>query len=85
MGFWEDSWHWLKGAVKDVADVATTVAPLIPLVLKKGGKIEVPDTPANRRKLVNAFNKHHKTKLTMKMANEIINAKGHKKLKLASK
>lgn len=82
MGFWEDSWHWLKGAVKDVADVATTIAPVAAMFLKKGGLV-VPDTPANRKKFLAAFNKHHKTKLSMKMANEIINSKGGKKLRLA--
>ena len=86
MGWLEDSWHWLKGAVKDVADVATTVAPVVSMFLKKGGGVkEVPDTPANRAKLLRHFNKVHKTKISMKMMNDIIASKGGKKLKLVSK
>lgn len=87
MGAWyEDAYNWLKGAVKDVSEVVGAAAPLVSMFLKKGGKVkEVPDTPANRAKLLRHFNKMHKTKLTMKMYNEIISAKGGKKLKLASK
>lgn len=85
MGFWSDAWEWTKGAVKDVADVVGTVAPIASLFLKAGGKVEVPDTPANRGKFLRHFNKVHKTKLSMKMLNEIIASKGGKKLKLASK
>ena len=86
MGFWSDAWDWTKKAVSDVADVAGKVAPLLPLFLKAGGTTkEVADTPANRRKFLTHFNKAHKTKVSMKMLNEIIASKGSKKLKLVSK
>jgi hypothetical protein len=83
MGFWENAWNWTKGAVSDIADVATKVAPLVPLFLKKGGKVEMPDTPANRTKFLKHFNKAHKTKLSMKILDEIIASKGKKKLRLS--
>lgn len=86
MGFWEDAWNWTKNAVSDVADVVGKVAPVAAMFLKAGGSTkEVADTPANRRKFLSHFNKVHKTKVSMKMLNEIISAKGGKKLKLVSK
>lgn len=86
MGWWDDAWNWTKGAIKDVADVATTVAPLVSMFLKKGGAVkEFPDTPANRAKVLRHFNKVHKTKISMKMFNDIIASKGGKKLKMVSK
>ena len=88
MGFWSDAYNWVKGAVSDVADVAGKVLPVATALgfLKAGGKVkEVADTPANRRKFLSIINKHHGTKISMKMFNEIIASKGGKKLKLASK
>lgn len=86
MGFWEDAWNWTKGAISDVADVVGKVAPVVSMFLKKGGAVkELADTPANRAKVLRHFNKVHKTKVSMKMFNEIIASKGGKKLKLASK
>jgi hypothetical protein len=72
MAWYDDVWNWTKKAVSDVADVATKVAPLLPLILKKGGKVEeFKDTPANRRKLLAAFNKLHKSKVTMAHINKM--------------
>lgn len=60
MVWYEDLWNGLKKGVSEVADVASKVAPLIPLILKKGGKVsEFKDTPANRAKLVKLFMKLH--------------------------
>lgn len=62
MAWYDDVWNWTKGAVKDVADVAKNVAPLLPLILKKGGNVgEFKDTPQNRKKLLKLFNKLHKS------------------------
>lgn len=84
--WWEDAWNWTKGAVKDVADVVSTVAPIAAMFLKSGGKVkELADTPANRAKVLKHFNKVHRTRVSMKMFNEIIASKGGKKLRLASK
>ena len=83
MAWYDDVWNWTKKAVSDVADVATKVAPLLPLFLKAGGKVkEVADTPANRGKLLRHFNKVHKTKISMKLFNDIIASKGGKRLKM---
>jgi hypothetical protein len=72
MAWYDDVWNWTKGAVKDVVGVAKDLAPLLPLILKKGGKVEeFKDTPSNRRKLLNAFNKLHKTKITMAHLNKM--------------
>ena len=71
MAWYDDLWSGIKsgvssvaGVVKDVAGAVGSVAPLIPLLLKKGGKVEdFKDTPANRRKIINLYKKlhpHHK-------------------------
>lgn len=99
MGAWyEDAWNWVKGAASDVydtvkkgVDVAKEVAPYVaPLIaaLKTGkdGKMkqkEFKDTPANRKKLLAFFNKHHKSKITLAQFNKIIDMKGKHKLSLA--
>ena len=84
--WWEDAWNWTKGAVKDVAEVAGAVAPIVGMFLKAGGKVkELADTPANRAKVLKHFNKVHRTRVSMKMFNDIIASKGGKKLRLASK
>ncbi len=60
MAWYDDLWSGIKSAVSEVAGVVKDVAPIIPLLLKKGGKVsEFKDTPANRRKLVNAIKKMH--------------------------
>jgi hypothetical protein len=74
MAWYDDIWNGIKSAANFVGDVFSTgekviktVAPILPLILKKGGKVsEFKDTPANRRKILNAFNRVHKTKITMK-------------------
>lgn len=86
MGWLEDAWNWTKGAVSEVADVVGKVAPVAAMFLRTGGKVkELADTPANRAKVLRHFNKVHKTKVSMKMFNDIIASKGGKKLKLAPK
>jgi hypothetical protein len=68
MGFFGDIWdgiksaaNWTYNAAKDVIPIAEKVLPYVaPLLLKKGGKIEdFKDTPANRKKILTAFNKIH--------------------------
>jgi len=67
MVWYESLWQGIKDAVGVAKDVATTVAPVLPFILKKGGTVsDFKDTPENRRKLLRAFNKVHGTKLTMK-------------------
>jgi len=93
--WYESAWNWVKGAASDVYNTITPIvntakelAPYITplLALKKGkdGKMkEFKDTPANRKKILKAFNKHHKTKITFPQFNAIVDAKGkHKKLSL---
>ena len=44
---------------------------------------EFKDTPANRKKILAAFNKHHKSKITLAQMNKIIEMGGkHPKLKV---
>jgi len=84
-----DVYDTVKKGVDVAKEVAPYVAPLI-AALKKGkdGKEvmkpkEFKDTPANRKKLLKAFNMHHKTKITLPQFNAIVDAKGkHKKLSL---
>lgn len=70
MGFFDDVWNGIKDAAnwtyntaKDVLPIAKEVAPyVLPLIAKKGGEM-TQDTPANRKKILNAWNKlhpHHK-------------------------
>lgn len=69
MAWYDDLWSGLKKGVSEVADVAKSVAPLIPLILKKGGKVsDFKDTPANRAKLVKLFMKMHGHKMHKKSA-----------------
>ena len=94
--WWENAWSWVKNAASDVYDtvkkgvdtvkeVAPYVAPLI-AALKSGkdGKMkEFKDTPANRKKILAAFNKHHKSKITLAQFNKIVDMGGkHPKLKV---
>jgi len=95
MGFFEDAWNWTKGAVKDVYDTISPVvntikevAPyVLPLLVKKGkdGKEKTKqfnDTPKNRKVVLKAFNKHHKTKISLENFNKIMDSKGKMKLKM---
>jgi len=67
MAWYDDVWSGIKSAVGVAKDVASTVAPILPFILKKGGTVkDFKDTPENRKRLLRAFNKVHKTKLTMK-------------------
>ena len=66
MAWYDDIWEGIKDATKTVGDVVTTVGPILPFLLKKGGSAkEFKDTSANRKKLVQAYNKAHGTKLTL--------------------
>ena len=66
MAWYDDIWNGIKDATKTVGDVVSTVAPILPFLLKKGGSVkDFKDTPANRKKLVQAYNKAHGTKLTL--------------------
>ena len=87
MGFFDSIWNgikdaasWTYGAVKDVLPIAEKVLPYVaPLLLKKGGKIEnMKDTPANRKKILNAWNKiHPKYKMTeAKLKKHMLHKKG---------
>ena len=93
--WYESAWSWIKGAASDVYDtvkkgvdiakeVAPYVAPLLALKKGKDGRSkEFSDTPANRKKILKAFNSHHKSKITLAQMNKIIDAKGkHPKLKV---
>lgn len=72
MAWYDDVFNWVKGAAKDVADIVTPLAPLIPLLLKKGGRVdEFKDTPANRKKLLRLFNKLHGTKVSQAHLNKM--------------
>ena len=65
MAWYDDIWNGIKDATKTVGEVVSTVGPILPFLLKKGGSVkEFKDTPANRKKLVQAYNKAHGTKLT---------------------
>ena len=81
MGFFDDVWSTMKDIGKGVGDVVTTVAPILPFILKKGGSIknENKDTPANRAKIVRAWNKAHPgRKLTVAKLNKAMGMKGKK-------
>lgn len=82
MGFFDDVWSTMKDIGKGVGDVVTTVAPLLPFILKKGGSVKQEDTPTNRRKLLNAWNKSHPGRqLTMAQLTKALKAKGMMKAK----
>jgi hypothetical protein len=67
MAWYNTLWDGIKSAVGVAKDVASTVAPILPFILKKGGSVkDFHDTPENRKKILKAFNKVHKTKITMK-------------------
>lgn len=76
MAWYDTLWSGIKSAVGVAKDVVSTVAPIIPLLLKKGGSVsDFKDTPANRRKVLTAFNKIHKKKITMAQLNKIMKNK----------
>jgi beta-galactosidase GanA len=89
MGFFEDAWNWTKNAAKDVyntitpivntvKEVAPYITPLLALKKGKDGKMkekEFKDTPKNRKIVLKAFNKHHKTKISLENFNKIIDSK----------
>jgi hypothetical protein len=81
MGFFEDAWSTMKDIGKGIGDVVTTVAPILPFILKKGGSVkdENKDTPANRAKIVRAWNRAHPgRKLTVAKLNKAMGMKGKK-------
>jgi hypothetical protein len=80
MAWYDDIWNGIKDATKTVGDVVTTVGPILPFLLKKGGSAkEFKDTSANRKKLVQAYNKAHGTKLTLaKLEKHLKEKKGRK-------
>lgn len=60
MAWYDDIWSGIKSVVSVGKDIVSTVAPILPLLLKKGGSLsEFRDTPANRKKIINAWNKLH--------------------------
>jgi hypothetical protein len=80
MAWYDDLWSGIKDVVNVGKDVVSTVAPLLPLILKKGGTVkDFKDTPENRKKILKAFNKVHKTKLTMKQLEKVMSKKMAKK------
>ena len=81
MGFFDDVWSTMKDIGKGVGDVVTTVAPILPFILKKGGSVKQEDTPTNRRKLLNAWNKAHPGRqITMPQLTAALKAKGMTKV-----
>lgn len=76
MAWYDDIWSGIKSVVGVAKDVASVVTPFLPLLLKKGGHIgELKDTPANRKKIVQLYNKVHKTKITMRQLTAHLNKK----------
>ena len=67
MAWYDDLWSGIKSVVSVGKDVVNTVLPILPFILKKGGRVEeFKDTPANRAKILKAFNKMNKSNHTMK-------------------
>lgn len=67
MAWYDDLWSGIKSVVNVGKDVVSTVLPILPFILKKGGRVEeFKDTPANRAKILKAFNKMNKSNHTMK-------------------
>jgi len=82
MTFWDDVWDTMKDIGKGVGEVVTTVAPILPFILKKGGKVGDlnKDTPENRRKLLRAWNRAHPGRqIKMSALNKALKAKHGKK------
>jgi|688.fasta_scaffold390008_2 hypothetical protein len=80
MAWYDDLWSGIKSVVGVAKDAASAVTPFLPLLLKKGGHIgDLKDTPANRKKIVQLYNKVHKTKLTMRQLNAHLKKKSMKK------
>lgn len=81
MGFFDDVWDTMKDIGTGVGTVISTVAPILPFILKKGGTVKQDDTPANRRKLLNAWNKGHPGRqITMAQLTKALKAKGMTKV-----
>jgi len=67
MAWYDDLWSGIKSVVNVGKDVVSTIAPILPFILKKGGRVEeFKDTPANRSKVLKAFNKMNKSSHSMK-------------------
>jgi len=76
MAWYDDLWSGIKSVVNVGKDVVSTIAPILPFILKKGGSVkDFQDTPANRKKVLKAFNKVAKTKLTMAQLNKLMKKK----------
>jgi hypothetical protein len=79
MAWYDEVWSTIKDIGAGVGEVVSTVAPILPFILKKGGSVkDFHDTPANRRKLVAAYNRAHKGKLTLAQLNKAMKMKGMK-------
>jgi hypothetical protein len=60
MAWYDDLWSGIKSAVNVGKDVVSTVAPVLPFLLKKGQTPgDFKDTPANRKKVLKLFEKLH--------------------------
>lgn len=58
--WYDDLWSGIKDGFNGVVSVVKDVAPILPLLLKKGGSVtEFKDTPANRKKLHKLWKKLH--------------------------
>jgi len=80
MAWYDDVWNTIKDIGKGVGDVVSTVAPILPFILKKGGSVkEFKDTAENRAKILRAWNRAHPgRKLTMAKLNKAMASKGKK-------
>jgi hypothetical protein len=60
MAWYDDIWNGIKQGVGVAKDVVSTVAPVLPFILKKGqSPADFKDTPENRKRVLKLFERLH--------------------------